>query len=73
MEEQCSPKVVTILHELDLGQHTLFLMSDASMDLLANGEQTPYLADNGMSLDSEETYLLYIALHEQFTCKGRWR
>lgn len=54
---------VTILHELDLGQHTLFLMSDGSMDLLATDEQTPYLADNGLTLTSEETARLLMALH----------
>ncbi len=36
------------------------------MNLLANDEQTPYLADNGMRLDSDETYRLFISLHEQF-------
>ena len=57
---------VSILQELDLGCHTLFLMSDGSMDLLANDEQTPYLAENALHLDSEETYRLFISLHEQF-------
>ena len=56
----------SILHELDLGQHTLFIMSDGSIDLLANDEQTPYLADNGISLDCDETYRLFISLREQF-------
>jgi hypothetical protein len=57
---------VSILHELDLGLHTLFLMSDGSIDLLANDEQTPYLADNGLHLDGDETYRLLISLQEQF-------
>lgn len=57
---------VSILHELDLGQHTLFLMSDGSMDLLANDEHTPYLADNKLCLDSMEVYRLFISLQEQF-------
>ncbi|HEY6406255.1 MAG TPA: hypothetical protein VIY29_02185 [Ktedonobacteraceae bacterium] len=61
---------MSILHELDLGQHTLFLMSDGSIDLLAHDEQTPYLADNGLSLDSDETYRLFISLQEQF--KQEW-
>jgi len=56
---------VSILHELDLGWHTLFLMSDGSIDLLANEEQTPYLAENGLHLDSDETYRLFISLYEQ--------
>jgi hypothetical protein len=57
---------LAILHELDLGCHTLFLMSDGSIDLLANDEQTPYVAENMLHLDSDETYRLYISLHEQF-------
>jgi hypothetical protein len=64
-------KNVVILHEMDLGQHTLFLMSDGSIDLLANDEQT-YVADNLMSLDSDETYRLYISLQEQFKRKEAW-
>ena len=55
----------TLLHELDLGRHTLFLMSDGSIDLLANAEQMPSLAENGLHLDSDETYRLFISLHEQ--------
>ena len=70
MEHQCSHETVPILHELDLGQHTLFLMSDGSIDLLANDERTLYLADNAMSLDSDETYRLFISLQEQFKQKG---
>jgi len=45
-------------------------MSDGSIDLLANDEQTPYLADNGISLDCDETYRLFISLQEQFKQKG---
>lgn len=70
MEHESSQESASILHELDLGRHTLFLMSDGSIDLLANDEQTPYLADNGISLDSDETYRLFISLQEQFKCKG---
>jgi hypothetical protein len=66
MEQQGSHETVSILHELDLGWHTLFMMSDGSIDLLANDYQTPYLADNGLSLDSDETYRLFISLQEQF-------
>ena len=55
----------SILHELDLGRHILLLLSDGGMDLLANQEQTPDLAENGFHLDSEETYRLFISLHEQ--------
>ena len=57
---------LAILQELDLGWHTLFLLSDGSMDLLANEEQMPYLAENALHLDSDETYRLFISLHEQF-------
>jgi hypothetical protein len=53
MEQQGSRETVSILQELDLGRHTLFMMSDGSIDLLANDHQTPYLADNGLSLDSD--------------------
>ncbi len=70
MEQQFSHERVDILHELDLGQHTLFIMSDGSIDLLANDGQTPYLADNGIRLDSDETYQLFISLQEQF--KQEW-
>jgi hypothetical protein len=70
MTQQFSYETMSILHELDLGQHTLFIMSDGSIDLLANDEQTPYLADNGLSLDSDETYRLFISLQEQF--KQEW-
>lgn len=65
-QQECSHETVSILHELDLGRHTLFIMSDRSIDLLANDHQTPYLADNGLSLDSDETYRLFISLQEQF-------
>ena len=57
---------LAILQELDLGWHTLFLLSDGSIDLLANDEQTPYLAEDALHLDSDETYRLFISLHEQF-------
>jgi hypothetical protein len=70
MKQQFSHETISMLYELDLGQHTLFIMSDASIDLLANDEQTPYLADNGMSLDSDETYRLFISLQEQFKRRG---
>lgn len=70
MEQEFSCESISILHELDLGQHTLFIMSDGSIDLLANDDQTPYLADNGISLDCDETYRLFISLQEQFKQKG---
>jgi hypothetical protein len=60
---------VALLRELDLGQHTLLIMDDGSIDLLMNDEQTSYLADNGMRLDSDETYRLFISLQEQFKKK----
>ncbi|WP_268963501.1 hypothetical protein [Reticulibacter mediterranei] len=41
MEQQSLHESVSILHELNLGQHTLFAMSNGSIDLLANDEQTP--------------------------------
>ncbi len=69
MKRTFSHKVASLLHELDLGQHTLFIMSDGSIDLLDNDEETPYLAENGLHLDSEETYRLFISLHEQWKQK----
>jgi hypothetical protein len=69
MEQQLSHETMSILHELDLGQHTLLILSDGSIDLLANDKQTPYFADNGLSLDSDEAYRLFISLQEQFMQK----
>ena len=66
MSQQPEQESVAVLQELDLGCYTLFLMSDGSIDLLANDEQTPYLAENAFHLDSDETYRLFISLHEQF-------
>jgi hypothetical protein len=66
MEHQYAHQSASILHELDLEQHTLFIMSDGSINLLANDEQAPYLADNGVNLDCDETYRLFISLREQF-------
>ena len=57
---------VSILHELDLGQHTLFIYNDNSIDLLANDEHTPSLADNALRLDSDETYRLFVSLQAHF-------
>jgi hypothetical protein len=70
MEHQFSQESTAILHELDLGQHTLFLMNDGSIDLLAHDEETPFLADNGIRLDGDETYRLFISLYEQFKHQG---
>ncbi len=66
MVQQPLHETVSILHELDLGQHTLVIMSDGSIDLLANDEQPPSLADNGLRLDSDETYRLFVSLQEEF-------
>lgn len=66
MEQIFLQESVSVLHELDLGQHTLFLMSDGSMDLLTNDEHTPYLQDKGLRLDNVEVYRLFISLQEQF-------
>lgn len=48
---------VTVLQEIDLGAHHLFIMSDQSIDLMA---------DNMLSLDACETYRLLISLEEVF-------
>jgi hypothetical protein len=60
---------VTVLHEIDLGAHHLFIMSDQSIDLLADEEQAPYVAENVISLDADETYRLLISLQEVFKQK----
>ena len=60
---------VTVLHEIDLGAHHLFIMSDQSIDLLADEEQAPYVADNLLSLAADETYRLLISLQEVFKQK----
>ncbi len=64
--QQSALESLAILQELDLGCHTLFLMSDGSIDLLANDSETPSLAERALHLDSDETYRLFISLHEQF-------
>jgi hypothetical protein len=64
-EQPCLHEPVSILHELDLGRHTLIMMSDGSIELLANDAQTPSPADKGLSLDSDEMYRLFISLQEQ--------
>jgi hypothetical protein len=56
---------VTVLHEIDLGAHHLFIMSDRSIDLMAD-EGAPYLADDMLSLDADETYRLLISLQAVF-------
>lgn len=69
MDQHPSSEPITILHELDLGQHTLFVLSDGSIDLVANDEQTAYLADNALHFTGNEAYQLFTALHEQFKHK----
>lgn len=55
----------TVLREINLGAHSLFVMSDQSIDLLAD-EDTPYVADTVLSLDASEAYRLMICLQEVF-------
>jgi hypothetical protein len=55
----------TIIREINLGQHVLFLMSDQSIDVMCS-EAAPYVADNMFSLDSVEAYHLMISLQEMF-------
>ena len=66
MSQQAELESFAVLQEVDLGCYTLFLMSDGSIDLFANDEQTPYLAENAFHLDSDEAYRLFISLHEQY-------
>jgi hypothetical protein len=44
---------------------SLFVMSDQSIDLMAD-DDTPYVADDVLSLDSCEAYRLLICLQEVF-------
>jgi hypothetical protein len=55
----------TVLREINLGAHYLFVMSDQSIDLMAD-DDTPYVADDVLSLDSCEAYRLLICLQEVF-------
>jgi len=71
MMQQPLDESASILYELDLGLHTLLLMSDGSIDLLANDEQTRSL--DGLHLDKDETYRLFISLHEQFKHTDAYR
>lgn len=70
MDQNFSCEDVIILHELNLGQHILFIMSDGSIDLLANNEKTLHLTCNRITLDRDETYRMFISLREQFKQKG---
>ncbi len=54
---------ISILQELDLGHHHLFILSDGSIAMFAHSASTPA---RGIHLDSEETYRLFISLHHQF-------
>lgn len=56
---------VIVLHEIDLGVHHLFIMSDQSIDSMAD-EQASYVADNMLSLDACEIYRLMMCLQEVF-------
>ncbi len=62
---QASSEEVSALRELDLGRHTLLVMSDKSISLLANDEEM-YHADNVTALDCEETYRLLAELQTLF-------
>ena len=49
------------------------ILSDGSIELLANQEQAPDLAETGLHLDSDETYRLFISLHEQLKHTDAYR
>lgn len=66
MRQQAALEHVAILQELDLGGHTLLLLSDGSLELIAKQEQAPDLTHMGLQLDRDETYRLFLSLHEQF-------
>lgn len=66
-EQQTTAEEATIVHELNLGEHTLIIMSDNSIDLMdLSGEPWSYLAHNGLHLTSDEAYHLYVSLHEVY-------
>lgn len=67
MEHEVSWEAASLLHELDLGLHTLLIRSDGSIDLLAHEKPQPSsLPSPVLRLNSDETYRLFISLHEQF-------
>ena len=73
MRQHLSEESLAILQELDLGCHTLVLLSDGSMELIANQEQAPDLTHVGLQLDRDETYRLFISLYEQFKLQQGYR
>ena len=73
MRQHLSEESLAILQELDLGCHTLVLLSDGSMELIANQEQAPDLTHAGLQLDRDETYRLFISLLEQFKQQQGYR
>jgi hypothetical protein len=56
---------VTVIQEINLGAHYLVIMSDQSIEVLAD-EQTPSGGEHVLSLDSGEAYRLLISLQEAF-------
>ena len=48
--------------EIDLGEHTLILVSNNSLELANNADPIGY----GLSLNQDETYRLYLSLHARF-------
>jgi hypothetical protein len=56
---------VTVVQEINLGAHQLFIMSDQSIEVLADAH-APSGAEHVLSLDSCEAYRLLISLHEAF-------
>jgi hypothetical protein len=56
---------VTVVQEVHLGAHQLFIMSDQSIEVLAD-ELAPSGGEHALSLDSGETYRLMISLQEAF-------
>jgi hypothetical protein len=55
-----------VAQELELGQHTLFIYEDNSIDLMNLELQGPSLAENVMKLDADETYRLAVSLQVWF-------
>jgi hypothetical protein len=62
--ECCSP-LLSLLREIDLGHHTLLLMSDQSIEVMSN-ETAPCDVIAVFNLDRCEAYHLMISLQEVF-------
>jgi hypothetical protein len=63
---QLVQNTVPVQHTLRLGQHTLVILADNSIDLFEQHGAAPDQVGDSLHLDREETYRLFISLWEQF-------